>query len=68
MGFGSFLLDVGKSIYGAAVDKSDRLNQLKSEHQRYNDNDLKRKFKTSSGETKLVIASILKDRGYGNKT
>ncbi len=68
MGLGSFLFDVGKGALNSLKEKEERVNKLKSEYKRYNDNDLMNKFKTSSGETKIAIAMLLKERGHGKKS
>ena len=64
MGFGSFLLDVGKTIVQGAIESNERVIRLKVEYETLSDEDLKARFETNESERKKAIALVLKDRGY----
>jgi hypothetical protein len=68
MGFGSFLLELGKDAVSSIVEKAENLQDLKYKYDRYSDSELISQLKTSSGDTRLVINSILKERGYNKKS
>lgn len=67
MGF----LDFCKSAVEYAAEKNQKLQQEYDNQyerlDRLDDEALKRNFKSSSGAKKLAAASLLKERGYGNK-
>jgi hypothetical protein len=67
MGFGSFLLDLGKGAVNSMQAKQENINRLKSEYRRYSDDELKKKFQSSSGDMKIAAMSLLQERGYGKK-
>ncbi len=68
MGFGIFLLDVGKGALNSMKEKQENINRLKAEYRRRSDDELKKQFQSSSGDTKIAISMLLKERGYGKKS
>lgn len=58
-------LELGKAAYEVALEKSEKIQELKADLARYDDEELVNVYKTSTGLRKGVAASILKDRGYG---
>ena len=61
------LSGLGK-IAGMAVDggknKVERINNYKDKFDQYDDDRLIRMFKSRSGDEKLAVAMLLKERGY----
>lgn len=64
-------LDFCKSAVEYAAEKNQKFQQeYYNQYERLDrldDDALKRKFKSSSGAKKMAAASLLKERGYGNK-
>jgi hypothetical protein len=67
MGFGQFLIDTAKGALDDVLAKEARITGGKSQYERYDDKTLMKKFKESSGETRMSIGLVLKDRGYFKK-
>lgn len=66
MGF----LDTLGEFAGKAVSdmqkKMERIQQYKDMYECYDDRKLINEYKKSSGEKKMAITQLLKERGYGN--
>lgn len=45
-------------------DRNEEFYEIREKYDRYDDERLKREFKRASGRKKLIIASLLKERGY----
>lgn len=45
-------------------DRNEEFYEIREKYDRYDDERLKREFKRASGRKKMIIASILKERGY----
>lgn len=65
MGLMDFAKKVGSALLEEAQKKQERIARLKERYERFDDNSLKAKFTSSSGEEKLAIGLVLRDRGYG---
>jgi len=71
MGFGDFLkkageivLEVGKEVGKAAIDKSKQISELKKDLQSETDEVLLHLYKHGKTEEKAASSILLKDRGY----
>ena len=45
-------------------DRNEEFYEIREKYDRYDDERLKREFKRASGRKKMIIASLLKERGY----
>lgn len=66
MGFLDGLAKAGKAAYDVTASKMERVQEYKYEYASLSDEQLMRKYKSSTGERKYACAMLLKERGYGN--
>ena len=67
MGFWDGVGNLAKGIANSMSEKMARVNEIKARYESWEDEDLIRKFKSTSGEEKMAIGMILKSRGYGKQ-
>ena len=61
MGF----MDLLENLGSTALDKMERMKELRDEFRTYDDDKLIAIYKRESGTRKRVAAAVLKERGYG---
>lgn len=68
MGFwgtlGNGVLSVGKAVGNKLMEENDRIQDYRARYDRYDDDSLKREFRSASGARKIAIRMVLRDRGY----
>lgn len=62
MGFMDILGSLGK----AALDKAERMKEMRDEFRTYDDEKLKAIYRHGIGSEKRVAAAVLRERGYGS--
>lgn len=66
------LWDVVKGVGNYAVktmqDKQEKVLKYKDKYEMYDDEQLFKMYKTTTGDAKLACAWILRERGYGPKS
>ncbi|MDP3010230.1 MAG: hypothetical protein Q8N30_14325 [Methylococcales bacterium] len=61
------LLDVlGGFVQNKVNERDDRINKIRARYESGDNEYLIRKFKSTTGEEKMAIGLILKDRGYSS--
>lgn len=66
-GLGNVLKNVGDGIAADAIAKRERINEWQVRYENTDDDVLLRRVKTASGEEKIAIAVLLRQRGYGGQ-
>lgn len=67
MGFWDGVGSIAKGIANNMAEKMERINEIRARYESWEDQDLMRKFKSTSGDEKVAIGMILKSRGYGSQ-
>ena len=68
MGFFDSLGKIAAERLEKAVEQQAKINEIKGRYSHYSDSKLIEKFKAESGDHKLAIGMLLKDRGYFKKS
>ena len=67
MGFFNVLKDVGKGILDTVKEKQERILYYKELYSDRDDQELFRIYKSASGEKRIGVGLLLKERGYGKQ-
>lgn len=67
MGFWDGVGSFAKGVANNMVEKMDRINEIRARYESWDDDALKRKYNSSSGDEKVAVGLILKSRGYGSQ-
>ena len=63
MGFMDVLGNIGKT----ALEKAERMKELRDEFRTYDDEELMAIYRRDGGTRKKVAAAVLRERGYGRQ-
>lgn len=65
MGFFDSVMDMAQTGIKNLGEKVDRIQDFKYKYSRCSDEELIRNYKSFSGEEKMAVGLLLKERGYG---
>lgn len=67
MGFFDVIKDIGKDILDNAKERQERILHYKELYSDRDDQELFRIYKSASGEKRIGVGLLLKERGYGKQ-
>ena len=58
------LKDLGSLALNSAVNRANKLAEYREKYESYSDEELKRAFRHKTGDERIAVIKVLKDRGY----